>query len=96
MPVGPTYLLQLDCDLGVDSVMQMLGELPSPIMEEPMSQRGTAPNTPHTLRPHPPAQHSIEAKAARQAAVALQSKLTVVFSSWFKQDCYMILVRSAY
>ncbi len=48
----------------------MLGDLPSPIMEEP-SQMGTAPTSPQTPRPHPSAERSLEAKAARHLAQAL-------------------------
>ena len=52
----------------------MLGELPSPIMEEPLTQRGIAPASPRTPRAHPSADRSLEAKATKQAAAALQSE----------------------
>ena len=74
--------------------MQMLGELPSPIMEEPMSQRGTAPTSPHSLRPHPLAQHSTETKAARQAAAALQSKLAAQYQAGSEQSFAISMLMS--
>ena len=50
--------------------MQLLGDLPSPIPEEP-SHMGTGPTSPQTPRPHPSAERSLEAKAARHLAAAL-------------------------
>ena len=56
--------------LCVLSLLQLLGDLPSPIPEEP-SHMGTPPTSPQTPRPHPTAERSLEAKAARHLAAAL-------------------------
>ena len=65
-----TYLI-----LCVNVVLQLLGDLPSPIPEEP-SHMGTTPASPQTPRPHPSAELSLEAKAAPFLAAALhQSRI---------------------
>ena len=62
--------------IGLNVVLQLLGDLPSPIPEEP-SHLGTAPASPQTPRPHPSAERSLETKAAPFLAAALhQSRLT--------------------
>ena len=52
------------------NMVQMLGDLPSPILEEP-SQLGTAPTSPQTPHPRPSPGKSLEGKAARHLAQAL-------------------------
>ncbi|KAL3135077.1 hypothetical protein ABBQ32_008022 [Trebouxia sp. C0010 RCD-2024] len=52
---------------------RLLGDLPSPIPEEP-SHMGTAPASPQTPRPHPSAERSLEAKAGPHLAAALHKK----------------------
>lgn len=60
--------------------VQMLGDLPSPIPEEPSHQGTLPPTSPQTPQPHPSAERSLEAKAARRLAQALQhSELGIPF-----------------
>ena len=60
--------------------VQMLGDLPSPIPEEPSHQGTLPPTSPQTPQPHPSAERSLEAKTARRLAQALQhSELGIPF-----------------
>ena len=67
--------------MSLSVVLQLLGDLPSPIPEEP-SHLGTAPASPQTPRPHPSAERSLETKAAPFLAAALHQSRPTHWSSF--------------